>query len=71
MARAVPGGFRREGDQGGSSPDQQLAEALYTNGHRTVLDKVVQVALAVKVDVGYSKPQIGVMCALSVYFGRT
>lgn len=69
VGRALVGAVRSEGDQGGSTLDQQLAKALYTNGQRRTRDQVVQVTLAVKLDTTYSKAQILEMYAQSIYYG--
>jgi membrane peptidoglycan carboxypeptidase len=58
------------GDQGGATLYQQLAKMLYTPGRSGVAVKVEQVALAVKLDLSYSKRQILQMYAAVVYFGN-
>ncbi|MGH3445620.1 MAG: transglycosylase domain-containing protein [Nocardioidaceae bacterium] len=57
-------------DPGGSTLSQQLAKQLYTNGRTGVLLDTEQVALAVKLNLHYSKPQILRMYAGTVYFGH-
>lgn len=69
VARAAAGPFSGGGDQGGSTLDQQLAKQLY-GGRGSVLDKVEQVALAIKLDHTYSKQHILEMYAATVYFGN-
>ncbi len=68
--RALYGAVAGRTDQGGSTLNQQLAKALYTGGRRGVLDKVEQVALAIKLDVRYSKDEILRMYLDTVYFGH-
>jgi membrane peptidoglycan carboxypeptidase len=58
------------GDQGGATLYQQLAKVLYTQGRSGVTVEAEQVALAVKLDVTYSKEQILRMYAGVVYFGN-
>ena len=57
-------------DPGGSTLSQQLAKQLYTNGQTGLLKDTEQVALAVKLNLRYSKPQILRMYADTVYFGH-
>jgi membrane peptidoglycan carboxypeptidase len=64
--RTVTGG----GDGGGSTISQQLVKLLYTDGHSSVLDEIEQVALAIKLNLRYSKQQILEMYADTVYFGH-
>jgi len=58
------------GDQGGATLYQQLAKLLYTPVRSGVRAKVEQVALAVKLDMTYSKTQILQMYASVAYFGH-
>jgi membrane peptidoglycan carboxypeptidase len=58
------------GDQGGATLYQQLAKVLYTQGRSGVTVEAEQVALAVKLDLTYSKQQILRMYAGVVYFGN-
>lgn len=58
------------GDAGGSTISQQLAKLLYTDGRSSLSDVVEQVALAVKLNMQYSKAQILEMYADTVYFGH-
>jgi penicillin-binding protein 1A len=58
------------GDHGGATLDQQLVKILYTGGRRTPVDRIEQVALAVKLDAHYSKQEILRMYLDTVYFGH-
>jgi hypothetical protein len=58
------------GIQGGATLYQQLAKLLYTRGQSTASDEAEQIALAVKLYLGYSRPQILQMYADVVYFGN-
>lgn len=58
------------GDQGGSTLDQQLAKGLYGDGRGGLLDKATQATLGVKLDASYGKAQVLEMYAASVYFGH-
>jgi membrane peptidoglycan carboxypeptidase len=58
------------GDQGGATLYQQLAKLLYTPGDASLTAKAEQVALAVKLDLTYSKAQILRMYADVAYFGH-
>lgn len=60
----VPGGI------GGATLDQQLAKMLYFGGLRNTTEKVQEVALALKLDASYSKPEILQMYAQTAYFGN-
>jgi hypothetical protein len=57
-------------NQGGATLYQQLAKLLYTRGESTLPDEAKQVALAVKLYLTYSRPQILQMYADVVYFGN-
>ena len=57
-------------DAGGSTLSQQLAKLLYTGGRSSLTDDVEQVALAVKLNLHYSKARILQMYAATVYFGQ-
>lgn len=71
VARAVWMTVTRSGvDPGGSTLSQQLAKQLYTHGHGGLRNDAVQVALAVKLNLHYSKQQILRMYADTVYFGH-
>ncbi len=56
--------------QGGATLYQQLAKVLYTPGRSGVTVEAEQVALAVKLDLTYTKSQILQMYAGVVYFGN-
>ncbi len=58
------------GLQGGATLYQQLAKLLYTQGRSSPTDEAEQVALAVKLYLTYSRPQILQMYADVVYFGN-
>jgi membrane peptidoglycan carboxypeptidase len=57
-------------DPGGSTLSQQLAKQLYTHGRTGLRNDAEQVALAVKLNLHYSKVQILHMYADTVYFGH-
>jgi len=67
--RAVLGFLNGDGDAGGSTLNQQLAKHLYTGGRSEYLDKLVQVVVALKMDVRYDKDQILRMYLDTVDFG--
>ena len=58
------------GDQGGATIEQQLAKLLYTPAEHGFNAKVKQVALAVKLNMAYSKQQILDMYAEVAYYGH-
>ncbi len=58
------------GIEGGATLYQQLAKLLYTRGQSSASDEAEQVALAVKLDLTYTKQQILQMYADVVYFGN-
>jgi hypothetical protein len=58
------------GIQGGATLYQQLAKLLYTRGRSSVPEEAEQVALAVKLYLTYTRPQILQMYAEVVYFGH-
>ncbi len=70
VARVAAGYVTGHGIQGGATLYQQLAKLLYTHGQSNGFDEVEQVALAVKLYLGYSRPQILQMYADVVYFGN-
>ena len=71
IARALWLSLTRPGvDAGGSTLSQQLAKRLYTDGTTGVGAEAEQVALAVKLNLAYSKSQILRMYAAAVYFGN-
>ena len=57
-------------DPGGSTLSQQLAKELYTHGHSGLRNDGEQVALALKLNLRFGKPQILRMYADTVYFGH-
>jgi membrane peptidoglycan carboxypeptidase len=70
VARVAAGYATGHGIQGGATLYQQLAKLLYTHGQSNASDEAEQVALAVKLYLGYSRPQILQMYADVVYFGN-
>ncbi len=70
VARVAAGYVTGHGIQGGATLYQQLAKLLYTQGQSTASDEAEQVALAVKLYLGYSRAQILRMYADVVYFGN-
>jgi penicillin-binding protein 1A len=70
VARVAAGYVTGHGIQGGATLYQQLAKLLYTHGQSTASDEAEQIALAVKLYLGYSRPQILQMYADVVYFGN-
>ncbi len=70
VARVAGGYLTGHGIEGGATLYQQLAKLLYTNGKSTASDEAEQVALAVKLYLKYSRPQILQMYADVVYFGN-
>ncbi len=70
VARVAAGYVTGHGIEGGATLYQQLAKLLYTHGQSTASDEAEQVALAVKLYLGYSRPQILRMYADVVYFGN-
>jgi penicillin-binding protein 1A len=71
LARAVEVWLRGGGgDGGGATIEQQLAKMLYTNGRRTRLDQLEQVALGVKLAHDCPKSEILRMYLATAYFGQ-
>lgn len=70
VTRLVAAQLAGNNDQGGSTIDQQLAKLLYTPGAATVWAKAEDVALAVKINLTYSKAQILRMYAEAAYYGN-
>lgn len=68
--RAVGGLVGLSTDSGGATLDQQLAKMLYFDGQRNTTDQVQEVALALKLDASYAKPEILQMYAQTAYFGN-
>jgi membrane peptidoglycan carboxypeptidase len=57
-------------DQGGATIEQQLAKMLYTPTQTGLRAEAKQVALAVKLNIGYSKQQILDLYAEVAYYGH-
>ena len=71
VGRVALGYLRGHGpEQGGATITQQLAKMLYTPANSSLKAEAEQIALAVKLDVTYSKAQILRMYAAVVYFGQ-
>jgi membrane peptidoglycan carboxypeptidase len=70
VGRVAAGYVTGHGIDGGATLYQQLAKLLYTHGQSTASDEAEQIALAVKLDLAYSKQQILQMYADVVYFGN-
>jgi membrane peptidoglycan carboxypeptidase len=70
VVRVAAGYVTGHGIQGGATLYQQLAKLLYTHGQSNASDEAEQIALAVKLYLGYSRPQILQMYADVVYFGN-
>ncbi len=70
IGRVVLGRLSGGGDEGGATIDQQLAKMLYTPGRGGLSAEAEQLALAVKLDLTYSKARILQMYAEVAYFGH-
>lgn len=70
MARAAASWLTGQHDQGGSTIDQQLAKNLYTSGHSGFTQVIEQMALAVKLNMTYSRASILQMYAEVAYYGH-
>jgi membrane peptidoglycan carboxypeptidase len=70
VGRVAAGYVTGHGIEGGATLYQQLAKLLYTHGQSTASDEAEQIALAIKLDLTYSKQQILQMYADVVYFGN-
>jgi membrane peptidoglycan carboxypeptidase len=70
LARVVGSRVTGRTDQGGSTIDQQLAKNLYTSGRSGFTRDIEQVALAVKLNMTYSKPEILELYAEVAYYGH-
>ena len=57
-------------DGGGSTIDQQLAKNLYTSGHSSFAQIAEQVAMAVKLNMTYSRAEILRLYAEIAYYGH-
>ncbi|HEX2743582.1 MAG TPA: biosynthetic peptidoglycan transglycosylase [Streptosporangiaceae bacterium] len=70
LARVVASRVTGRTDQGGSTIDQQLAKNLYTSGRSGFTRDLEQVALAVKLNLSFSKPEILRLYAEVAYYGH-
>ena len=70
LARVVVSWITGHRDQGGSTIDQQLAKNLYTGGHSGFTQVLEQLAMAVKLNQTYSRPEILRMYAEIAYYGH-
>jgi membrane peptidoglycan carboxypeptidase len=70
MARVVVSWITGREDQGGSTIDQQLAKNLYTGGHSGFTEDLEQIAVAVKLNRAYTRPEILRMYAEVAYYGH-
>ena len=70
LARVVVSWVTGQHDQGGSTIDQQLAKNLYTGGHSGFTQVLEQLAVAVKLNQTYSRPEILRMYAEIAYYGH-
>jgi len=70
IARLFAGELIGHSDQGGSTLEQQLAKNLYTPGRSGISVEAEQVALAIKLNVSYTKAQILQMYAEVAYYGN-
>jgi membrane peptidoglycan carboxypeptidase len=70
VGRVVWGKVAGSGDQGGATLEQQLAKLLYTPGQAGWETELKQVALAVKLNLQYSKQQILDLYAEVAYYGH-
>jgi membrane peptidoglycan carboxypeptidase len=70
VVRVAYGYVTGRGDQGGATLYQQLAKMLYTPGRSSSAAEAEQIALAVKLKYGYSRPEILRLYADVAYFGH-
>ena len=70
MARVALSWITGREDQGGSTIDQQLAKNLYTGGRSGFTNDLKQLAIAVKLNQAYSRPEILRMYAEVAYYGH-
>jgi membrane peptidoglycan carboxypeptidase len=70
MVRVVVSWITGRQDQGGSTIDQQLAKNLYTGGHGGFTEDLEQMAMAVKLNRAYTRPEILRMYAEVAYYGH-
>jgi penicillin-binding protein 1A len=74
LARVAGGAVTGAPDQGGATLELQLAKLLYVGAdsprHGTLSGKLTEIALAFKLDLTYSKPQILRLYAEVAYYGH-
>jgi penicillin-binding protein 1A len=70
MVRVAVSWITGHKDQGGSTIDQQLAKNLYTGGRSGFTNDLKQLAIAVKLNQAYSRPEILRMYAEVAYYGH-
>jgi hypothetical protein len=70
VGRVIQGKITGSQDQGGATIEQQLAKLLYTPGQSGVTAELKQVALAIKLNYTYSKPEILRLYAEVAYYGH-
>lgn len=70
MARVAISWITGHKDQGGSTIDQQLAKNLYTSGRSGFAQIVEQMAMAVKLNMMYSRAEILRLYAEIAYYGH-
>ena len=70
LARVAGSWITGHKDQGGSTIDQQLAKNLYTGGHSGFMQVLEQLALAVKLNQTYSRPEILRLYTEIAYYGH-
>jgi membrane peptidoglycan carboxypeptidase len=69
VVRVIVGALTTRRDQGGATIEQQLAKMLYTPGRHGFRTETEQIAIAIKLSLSYSKPEILRMYAEVAYFG--
>jgi penicillin-binding protein 1A len=70
VGRLIQGKITGSADQGGATIEQQLAKMLYTEGRHGPLAELEQVAVAVKLNYTYTKPEILRLYAEVAYYGH-
>jgi len=70
MGRVVVYWITGHKDQGGSTIDQQLEKNLYTGGYSGFTEDLEQIAMAVKLNRAYTRPEILRMYAEVAYYGH-
>ena len=70
VARVIKSKLTGGQDQGGATIEQQLAKLLYTPGQTSLKAELEQIALAVKLNDTYSKPQLLRLYAEVAYYGH-